>query len=572
MSQHMLSKRWSLWGGLTLAGIALLRLAPLGELALTDSTESRYGIVAWQMFRSGDWVTPRVYVRTCMPRSSDWSALKQHIQGDMVPYWGKPPLEFWLTSFSYRVFGVSEWSARVPSFLLCLAIVAATVGFAGRFWGGRVAMLAGIVLGSSVLFLVLSGVCILDIPLTAATSGAMMAFALFADGPRRRRAWGLAFFLALAMGALAKGPIALVLVGVAVGIWLLVVGRWRLLVELPWLFGLLVFFAVAAPWYVLAERATPGFLRYFFINEHFGRYLRSEYGDLYGHGRKHYYGAAWAWLAGSFFPWTILAAIALGRLFRGSRPWQMLRAEPRLAYVLIWGLVPALFFTLARHVLLTYVLPGLPGLAIATAVGLDRWMDSDRAAVLLRMLKWHLVAIGLIALVGAVVAVWYYGASPYLTAVVTMAVLGWLVWAATRRFGPAALVGVMGLTMAAIFTAAAFLVGPAIDDQCSAKVILGRLFQENPAAKDRTIVVPLSDTTYSAPFYLETVFHGRFKPCQVRDAAVVGELLDGRGGEVFLFEKRDWNKFKKENPELAARLLPIVETAYWIAGEGKHQP
>ena len=343
MSHQMISRRWVLWGGLILAGIALLRLASLGELALTDNTESRYGTIAWKMYRSGDWVTPRVYVCMRSPQSRDWDALKQHIQNDMVPFWGKPPLQFWLTSISYRVFGVSEWSARVPSFLLCIAIVAATICFAGRFWGRRVAMLAGIVLASSCLFLVLSGACILDIPLTAAISGAMLAFAAFADGTGRRRAWGMAFFLALAIGALAKGPIALVLVGLAIGIWLLVVGRWRLMIQLPWLLGLLVFFAVAAPWYVLAERATPGFLHYFLINEHFGRYWKNDYGDLYGYGRKQFYGAAWLMLAGSFLPWTILAAAALGRLFYRSKPWQTLRTDPWLAYVLIWGLTPALF-------------------------------------------------------------------------------------------------------------------------------------------------------------------------------------------------------------------------------------
>ena len=55
-------------------------------------------------------------------------------------------------------------------------------------------------------------------------------------------------------------------------------------------------------------------------------------------------------------------------------------------------------------------------------------------------------------------------------------------------------------------------------------------------------------------------------------AVVVGELLDGRGSEVFLFGKHDWNVLKERKPELAARLVPIVETTNWIACEGKHQP
>ena len=163
----------------------------------------------------------------------------------LAPFWGKPPLQFWLTATSYRVFGVSEWAARMPSFLLAAAIVAATVAFAACWWGSRVAVLAGIILSSSGLFLVLSGACVLDIPLTASISGAMMAFALFARGEKHRKTWGVAFFFVLAPGALAKGPVALALVGLAVGLWIVVVGRWRLVLELPWLLGLLVFFGLA---------------------------------------------------------------------------------------------------------------------------------------------------------------------------------------------------------------------------------------------------------------------------------------------------------------------------------------
>ena len=417
MTRDTLARRWPIWGLLTLAAVALLRLASLGQLALTDNTESRYGSIALQMARSGDWITPRTYV-----------------QGDLVPFWGKPPLQFWLTAASYRALGISEFSARLASFLVAIVTVAATVLFAAGLWGKRVGILSGIVLSTSGAVLVLSGACELDMSLAASISGAMIAFALFA---RRtgwpRKAWGLALFLALAVGALAKGPVALVLAGLAVGLWLLLSGRWRLLVELPWISGLALFLAVAAPWYILAERATPGFLNYFLLHENLLRYLVNEYGDLYGYGRLRPYGTIWLMFLGVFLPWTVVATAALvrpilpvlsevRRAFRWTDPRPALsmlvfrlrkfgRVDPWLAYVLIWGLVPPLFFTLARQVVWTYVLPGLPGLAIATAVVLERWMQSDAAADLLKLLKWHVVAIGGLGVAAAVTAATFPGGS-----------------------------------------------------------------------------------------------------------------------------------------------------------------
>ncbi len=117
-----------------------------------------------------------------------------------------------------------------------------------------------------------------------------MSFALFAGREEtdasRGKWWGRAFFFSLALGGLAKGPVALVLVGLAAGAWNAASGRWRLVRRLPWITGLSILIVVACPWYIAAERATPGFLHYFLLNEHLLRYIRAEYGDLYGAGGR----------------------------------------------------------------------------------------------------------------------------------------------------------------------------------------------------------------------------------------------------------------------------------------------
>lgn len=542
------TKRWTTWLGLALAGTALLRLASLDRLALTDNTESRYASIAWQMFSSGDWVTPRIYTK-----------------GALVPFWGKPPLEFWLTSLSYHIFGVSEWSTRMPSFLLGLAIVAATMYFADQVWGRRVALLSGVVLATSGLFFILSGACVLDVPLAASVAGAMIAFARFADSGPRRRWWGLAFFLALAAGALAKGPIALVLVGAALGLWLLAVGRWRLVIQLPWIGGLVVFFAVAAPWYLLAERATPGFLHYFIVHEHFLRYVSHEYGDLYGSGRKQPFGASWAFLFASFLPWSLLTLAALVRRFRGQKVFATLRNDPWLTYALAWGLAPPLFFTLARQILVTYLVPGFAGLAVAAAVALDRWIESDAAPALGRWLKWHIAAIGLATVVGAIAAV--ANGDPIALAVAlpvaTACVVG-LAWPVLRRGTPAALVGVLGLATSTALCATLFLIAPTVNDEHSAKLILAEVYR-NPGAKDRPIVAPMTGDC-SPLFYSQAFFGGRFTYPEKEGSHVVWERLDRHGREIFLFPRSDFARLK---PDLAARLQSLAETLHWVACEEK---
>ena len=553
MSCNKPSSRWPTWCGLALLAAALLRLGLMVRVALTDNTESRYGNIGWLMYSSGDWITPRIY-----------------IDGELVPFWGKPPLQFWLTALSYRTFGVSEWAARVPSFLIALAIVAATVVFASRFWGRRAACLAGVLLTTSGLFFALAGACVLDVPLAGSISAAMIAFALFAQGSGRRRAWGLAMFVALGFGALAKGPIALVLVGLAIGIWLVLVRRWKLVAELPWLWGLVLFLAVASPWHLLAERATPGFLRYFLIHEHLLRYVSNDYGDKYGAGRTQPYGAVWLMLVGALLPWTVLAVAALTRWFRGRKVLDVLRGDPMLTYVLVWGLAPPLFFTLARQLLVTYLLPGLPGLAIAAAVGLDRWIDSEAEPTLLKWLKWHFVALGLLAAVGAVAAV-ACGLSLLLAAAVLapIAVLGWFARTSHRLGDSATVATIFGLATTATFGAAALVFAPMMDEHFSAKTVLARLY-EIPGAIDRPIVMPRWESG-SASFYVEAVFEGRFEHRPADGLKLMRTLLDDPHDEVLLFKRKDWNRLAEKNPELTARCVPVIETAHWVACEGRRE-
>ena len=532
--------------------IAAFRLMTLGTLALTDNTEARYAEIGWQMCRSGDWVTPRLYMA-----------------GELVPFWAKPPLFFWTTALSFGAFGPSEWAARFPNFLFAVLMVAITIAFGRAMWGNRIGALAGLILASSGLFFVLAGSCVLDMALGASVSAASMCFALFVKsetaGGRRQTWWGRAFFLSLGLGCLAKGPIAVVLVGLSLAAWMVLTKEWHILRKLPWLTGVVLAGVVAAPWYFLAERATPGFLRYFIVNEHILRYVRSDYGDLYGNGRTQIYGASWVMLAVTFLPWSPwLVRCGIDRWRRRGESVDSRQSPPDtwLLFALCWGLTPAVFFTLARQILVTYMLPGFPGLALATAVLLVRWTESEQAAVLLRGLRIFAAALGgllVVALVGQIVL-----GSPPLLLSATLAAVGLfagLFFAGVRRSDSSALLTAVGFgssLLVAMFTIAA---APAVNEAFSTKAILASA-AELPESEGREVFFPLTDE-YSAEFYQEAWLGGRIEHQHHKGLTLlVQKLKQPVASELFIFRRTAWDELE---PTVRESLELATQTAHWVA-------
>jgi 4-amino-4-deoxy-L-arabinose transferase-like glycosyltransferase len=356
---------------LLIAGLVLARLAGMAALPLMDTTEARYGEIGRKMAALGDWVTP-------------WHA-------DGVPFWGKPPLSFWLTAGSFKLLGVSEFTARLPHFA-CAVLVALLVWNLGRQRDARLARLAVAVLAGSALFWVSGGAVMTDGALVLGTTLCMQAFwqALHAAVPTQRERAGWLFFIGLALGLLAKGPLALVLVATPLALWMMLTRHWRQAWRaLPWLRGSVLALALAVPWYVIAERRTPGFLAYFIVGEHWHRFVTPGWqGDLYGTAHRYAPGTIWIFAAAALLPWTVLLPLATWRgrsaasRPSGARDWD--------SYLLLWAIVPLLFFTPARNIIWTYPLPALPAAALLIAgrllwrqpVGAERWVAAGLGASL----------------------------------------------------------------------------------------------------------------------------------------------------------------------------------------------
>ncbi|MCV2219779.1 ArnT family glycosyltransferase [Thauera sp. Sel9] len=342
-----------------LCAILGLRLLTMAVLPMSDTTEPRYAETARLMAERGDWITP-------------WFTPD-------LPFWGKPPLSFWAQAASLKLFGVHDFAARLPSWLAMIGILWLTLRLARQQGSERLAWWSGLVLASMALPFISAGAVLTDPFLAFGTTLSLVSLALAVRG--RPIPWGWLFFVGLAIGLLAKGPLALVLVGLPGSVWLLCSGRWRrALAALPWKGGSLLVAALVLPWYAAAELKTPGFLDYFLVGEHFRRFVDPGWaGDLYGNAHRQPYGTIWLFLLWASFPWGIAGlALLVHRLCSqtGRTRLRKALADEDVRLLLVAGFAPAVFFSVAGNILWTYLLPGLPFLAILIARGLQPLLDA----------------------------------------------------------------------------------------------------------------------------------------------------------------------------------------------------
>jgi len=367
--------------------IVFVRLATLGFYPLMDSTESRYGEIARKMLETGDWIMPQ----------ADYG----------VPFWGKPPLSMWLSAASMGVFGVGEFGARLPSLLLTLAC-GALVWRLGMRDGRDAALWALAAYATTGLTFVAAGAVMTDAALLLGTTLSMAGFWRAVDAEDASPQWAsLTFFGGLAVGLLAKGPVAVVLTLMPIVAWALVTRRWRdAWTRLPWVGGTLLTALVVVPWYWAAERAAPGFLEYFIVGEHWNRFVHPGWqGDLYGAAHARPRGTIWLFALVAALPWSVPALAWAGRAAVSRRAdLRRLVRDPWLAYLTAWTLAPMVFFTVSGNVLITYVLPAMPAFALLVAA---LWRPAAGVAKPLRNDVRHMVVAGVVLcllLVGALIS------------------------------------------------------------------------------------------------------------------------------------------------------------------------
>jgi 4-amino-4-deoxy-L-arabinose transferase-like glycosyltransferase len=348
------------WAVLICATLYVCYFSHLGAIGFVGPDEPRYAWIARDMAETGDWVTPRLYGK---------------------PWFEKPPLYYWGAAICFKLFGVSEAAARLPSAISALLATLAMAWLAWRIYGGETARWLMLVLPTTVGMIGFSHAAATDMPFSAMLTIAMVcaavAVGLVPDESRRngeqhaaplqgeaniaQQRWLalilFGFFLGLAV--LAKGPAGIILCGGAVLSWALFSKRWRDPLHLFHPAAITAFCLTALPWYILCARRNPDFLHIFIIEHNFKRYLTPEFQHL----QPFWFYVPVVLVA--FLPWTALLLWSVG--IAASRAWPSRSVSQSVAYLLTWTLFCIAFFSISKSKLPGYILPSVPAIALLVA-------------------------------------------------------------------------------------------------------------------------------------------------------------------------------------------------------------
>ncbi|HEV2494486.1 MAG TPA: glycosyltransferase family 39 protein [Terriglobia bacterium] len=358
---------------LVLVVAAVLFFVSLGSLPLVEPDEGRNAEVAREMLLTRDWITPHF---------------------DTLTYLDKPAMFFWLVAGSFRLCGVSEWAARLPSALAALGTTFLVWLLARRMFDERTGLRAGIVWAATPLVIAYARTVIFDMTLTFLVTAALVCF-WFAEASGFSEPWlDVGMFSAMGLATFEKGPVGFIIPLLSIGAYEVARRRLRDLGRLRWGIGLAVFFLTAAPWYVVISIRHPDYLHYAVWQETLLRYATAKSRRA---GSLFYY--APVFFAG-FMPWSFFLLFAA---WNRLRKWRALRDDVHRAalFLLASALAPFIFFSLGRSKLPGYVLPAMVPLSILMG---RVWKDVGSEEEPRRRVDWLTAGFGTLLVLGILIA------------------------------------------------------------------------------------------------------------------------------------------------------------------------
>ncbi len=357
----------------------------LGTPLLFDADEPAYAGAAREMLQTGNWITPRF---------------------DGQPRFDKPILFYWLITLSYGLFGVTEFAVRFWSALAALCLVYLLCRTGAQWHGLPVGLMAGLAFATNFLTALLARAAVTDMLMTLFVTSAILAGVQALDTPAPvARHWARLGWIAMSLAVLVKGPIGLVIPGMALGGAILALrearrGFRRLF---PWE-GPALFLALTVPWFALVWAANGwAFIQGFVIKHHLTRYT----GVVSGHP-----GPIWFYVPVAlvgFFPWSGYLPLALWRAVATARRGKAAETVDRLPVVcLCWVAGVFLFFSLAQTKLPSYLFPAFPAMALLVgreiSVGSSSSLQPSsvvrRPSFIEKLAPWLIGGIGLILSAG----------------------------------------------------------------------------------------------------------------------------------------------------------------------------
>lgn len=454
----------------------------LGAFGLLGADEPRYAQIAHEMFARHDWIVPTF---------------------NGSPWLEKPALLYWKIMGSYNIFGVSDWAARIPAAVHATVLVLGIFFFMRRFRLGS-ELDAAMIAASSAGMIGFGRGASTDMLISAPFSLAMMCWWTWRQNSKKL--WLFLFYGLLAVGALAKGPVAPALAVLIVGAYALLQRDVKIFLRSISLVGLLLFFAITLPWFVAVQLKVPQFFRVFFIEHNLERFGT----NLYQHAQPFWYYIPVFLLA--TLPWTVFALPALWvaaadliHQWKREHPESSANAveapDDLASFLFLWIIIPIVFFSISRAKLPGYILPAIPASALLTADYLHRAKTVSRVKIALHALVCAFLLVGALIAPFAMVKQRPPQALE-MGMTVTGAVIAIVVLLMVRREGLRVLHFV---TLVPAVLAVAFLLRPAastIDRSQSARPINQRLAELGVPASEAVAVFNVKrQITYGLTFY-----------------------------------------------------------------------
>jgi 4-amino-4-deoxy-L-arabinose transferase-like glycosyltransferase len=373
---------------LLLAAAILPYWIGIGDSTLWDANEAFYAETPRVMIETGDYISPS-------------------FNGN--PRFNKPPLTYWIVAISYQIFGVSEWSERLPIVLAAMGLIAAACVVGRTVWGTQAGLWAAIVMATLPRFLMHSRRTSIDVFLSLFMGMTLMFFVLSEVRLERRKLWLCLMYASVGLGYMTKGPVAVVLPGAAFFIYLLIEKRLKDIARMMVPTGIAIFLAVVVPWYLLVYQKHGGdYIVSFLLNENISRYTDEGWGPR----RSFFYVQT---MLGDLFPWSLLMIAALicvvfrrrvvERLFdsitsqESDPPITMGGSDRKFSIarlLAIWIVVIVGFYSLSRNQQDQYVMPTFLAVAVSVGALINAFVEKRADG-----LRWMLALVGvLLAIIG----------------------------------------------------------------------------------------------------------------------------------------------------------------------------
>jgi 4-amino-4-deoxy-L-arabinose transferase-like glycosyltransferase len=467
------------WAILIVATLYVCYFSHLGAIGFVGPDEPRYAWIARDMAETGDWVTPRLYGK---------------------PWFEKPPLFYWGAAASFKLFGVSEAAARLPSAISALLATLALAWLALRLYGAETARWLLLLLPTTVGMIGFSHAAATDMPFSAMLTIAMVCAAVVLGLTRDENTpilphtpWLALILFGFFLGAavLAKGPAAIILSGGAVFFWALFTKRWRDAFRLLHPAAIASFCLTALPWYILCARRNPDFFRIFIIEHNFKRFLTPEFQHIQPFL---FYIPI---LALGLLPWTTSVATLFTDAAHSLRNGGWLKS-PNLFFA-CWTIFPVVFFSASKSKLPGYILPLFSPLVLLLAQSV-----SHRVRKIVQPSRWIGIASGTTLITLGLIAALQLERMPFIWATLVLWAGGFatLVFGTLRRLQLALTTSVLTVIVA-ISGAFTGYAGPSLDHSVSVRYAMqaARLIWSDYAPEHASTYKLQRSFEYSLNFY-----------------------------------------------------------------------